>query len=177
MVRLPAQAVPDLSATLTAQEDAVVLFAVNDGLEAISRPLDFSAFGSKGQELEVWTLADRKQAGEPDVTNSFGEPERITARQSIVTVASSALRLQVPTTLIERAQVAGLEWKLRATSIRRHGFSPGTRRPRCPGQHDLLDRDVGFLGSKLDRHVASEHRAGASPRLSQPPPGTRVPGS
>jgi len=75
---LPAQAVLDLSATLTAQEDAVVLFAVNDGLEAISRPLDFSAFGSRGQELEVWTLADRKQAGEPDVTNSFGEPEQIT---------------------------------------------------------------------------------------------------
>jgi len=72
---LPAQAVPDLSATLTAQEDAVVLFAVNDGLEAIPRPL---AFGSRGQELEVWTLADRKQAGEPDVTNSFGEPEQIT---------------------------------------------------------------------------------------------------
>ena len=56
------------------------LFAINDGLESISRPLDFTAFGSKGPELEVWTLADRKQAGEPDVTNSFGEPERIAPR-------------------------------------------------------------------------------------------------
>ncbi len=93
---LPAQAGPDLSATLTAQEDAVVLFAVNDGLEAISRPLDFSAFGSKGQELEVWTLADRKQAGEPDVTNSFGEPERIAPRQSTVTVASSRFVYRFP---------------------------------------------------------------------------------
>jgi hypothetical protein len=85
---LPAQVVLDLSATLTAQEDAVVLFAVNDGLEAISRALDFSAFGSRDQKLEVWTLADRKQAGEPDVTNSFGEPERITSRQSTITVLS-----------------------------------------------------------------------------------------
>jgi hypothetical protein len=66
----------------------VVLFAVNDGLEAISRALDFSAFGSRDQKLEVWTLADRKQAGEPDVTNSFGEPERITSRQSTITVLS-----------------------------------------------------------------------------------------
>jgi alpha-N-arabinofuranosidase len=85
---VPAQVAPDLSATLTAPEDAVVLFAVNDGLEAISRTLDFPAFGSKGQNLEVWTLDDRKQVGEPDVTNSFGEPERIAPRQSTIAVAS-----------------------------------------------------------------------------------------
>ncbi len=93
---LPAQVGPDLSATLTARGDAVILFAVNDGLEAISRPLDFSAFGSKGDELEVWTLADRKQAGEPDVTNSFGEPARITAVQSTVTVVSPRFVYQFP---------------------------------------------------------------------------------
>ncbi len=93
---LPAQVVPDLSATLSAQEDAVILFAVNDGLEVISRPLDFSAFGSKGEEVEVWTLADRKQAGEPDATNSFGEAARITASQSTVTVASPRFVYQFP---------------------------------------------------------------------------------
>ncbi len=93
---LPAQAVPDLSATLTAREDAVVLFAVTDSLEVVSRPLDFSAFSSKGQELEVWTLADRKQAGEPDVTNSFGEPERITPRQSTITIASPRFVYRFP---------------------------------------------------------------------------------
>lgn len=27
--------------------------------------------------FEVWTLADTKKAGEPDVTNSFAAPERI----------------------------------------------------------------------------------------------------
>ena len=93
---LPAQTAPDLCATLTAQADAVVLFAVNDGLEAISRPLDFSAFGSKGQDLDVWTLADRKQAGEPDVTNSFGEPERIAPRQASITAASPRFVYQFP---------------------------------------------------------------------------------
>jgi alpha-L-arabinofuranosidase len=39
--------------------------------------VDLSLFGESGQEVEVWTLADRKKAGEPDVTNSFGEPERV----------------------------------------------------------------------------------------------------
>ena len=88
---LPPQGAPDLRATLTAREDAVVLFGVNSGLEAVSRSLDFSAYGSAGQELEVWTLADGKQAGEPDVTNSFDEPECVTARRSRPGVTSAAL--------------------------------------------------------------------------------------
>ncbi len=76
----------------------MVLFAVNDGLEAISRPLDFSTFSSnsKGQETEAWTIADNKQAGEPDVTNSFGEPERITACRSTITVVSSRFVYRFP---------------------------------------------------------------------------------
>jgi alpha-N-arabinofuranosidase len=67
----------DLSATLTSQNDAVVLFAVNDGFRDITVPLDLSAFGDQGQEANTWTLTDRKHAGESDVTNTFGDPERI----------------------------------------------------------------------------------------------------
>ena len=59
---LPAIAVPDLSATLSADGKSVVLLAVNDRLEPVSRPLDFSAFGRDGQTLEVWTLADTRRA-------------------------------------------------------------------------------------------------------------------
>ena len=93
---LPPQSAPDLSATLTAQEDAIVLFGVNSGLEAVSRPLDFSAYGPTGQELEVWTLADGKQAGEPDATNSFGEPERVKARRSSLSVTSPSFVYRFP---------------------------------------------------------------------------------
>ena len=32
--------------------------------------------------MTVWTLGDSKMAGEPDVTNSFGEPTRIDVKQS-----------------------------------------------------------------------------------------------
>jgi alpha-L-arabinofuranosidase len=75
---IPANVGLDLSATLLAARDELMLFAVNDTLEDITRPLDFTAFGSSGQTLSVWTLADRARAGEPDVTNSFDDPERIT---------------------------------------------------------------------------------------------------
>ena len=38
----------------------MIVFAVNDSLKAISRPLDFSAFTGAGHEparvVEVWTL-------------------------------------------------------------------------------------------------------------------------
>lgn len=80
---LPANLAPDISATLTPQGDAVLLFVVNDTLEDIIRPLDLSAFGSQGQEVTVWTLTDREHAGEPDVTNSFGDPERVVPIRSV----------------------------------------------------------------------------------------------
>jgi alpha-L-arabinofuranosidase len=82
-----ADAAPDLSATLSPAGDAVVLFAVNRAPKAITRPLDLSAFGGGPRQVQVWTLADRHMAGEPDVSNSFGDPER---------VATVASRLEVP---------------------------------------------------------------------------------
>jgi alpha-L-arabinofuranosidase len=79
---LPPNVGLDLDATLSADGGEVVLFAVNDTLEAITRPFDFSAFGSQGEKLAVWTLADHRHASEPDVTNSFGEPDRVAPVQT-----------------------------------------------------------------------------------------------
>lgn len=79
---LPVNAVPDVSATLSANGDAVTIFAVNLGPKDVSRPIDLSAFGGEGREAEVWTLADTKKAGEPDVTNSFESPDRIVVVES-----------------------------------------------------------------------------------------------
>jgi alpha-N-arabinofuranosidase len=92
----PVNVAPDLSATLTPRGDAVVLIAVNDGREVLTRPLDFSAFGNQGQELEVWTLADTKQAGQPDVTNSFGDPERVAPRSSTFKAVTPRFVYQFP---------------------------------------------------------------------------------
>jgi alpha-N-arabinofuranosidase len=72
----------DVGATLTKSDDAVFLFVVNDGLNDIVRPVDFSAFGNRGQVVGTWTLTDRNHAGEPDVSNSFGDPGRISPMQS-----------------------------------------------------------------------------------------------
>src|SRR5262249_30411507 len=82
---LPPSAGPDVSATRSPDRNAVILFAVNDGLMPITRPLDFSAFQAAGDAMhnvQVWSLADSKNAGEPDATNSFGDPIRIISRQT-----------------------------------------------------------------------------------------------
>jgi alpha-N-arabinofuranosidase len=94
--RLPADLAPDVSATLSGKGDVVTLFVVNDTLADITRPLDFSAFGNKGQDVLLWTLADRRQAGEPDVANSFAEPERVVSTASRLAVASPRFTYRFP---------------------------------------------------------------------------------
>ena len=71
---------------LSRDGNSVVLFAVNDTLQPITRALDFSAFeraGDNGRDMTVWSLGDSKIAGEPDVTNSFAEPTRIAVKESL----------------------------------------------------------------------------------------------
>jgi alpha-N-arabinofuranosidase len=73
----------DVSATLSSKGDQVTLFIVNGSLEEQTRTLDLSAFGEAGQEVAVHTLADQRKAGEPDVTNSFAEPDRVKSETSM----------------------------------------------------------------------------------------------
>jgi alpha-N-arabinofuranosidase len=93
---MPANVAPDLSATLSRGGDAVVLFAVNPSLQDITRPLDQSAFGGDGQEVEVWTLADGRQAGEPDAANNFADPERIRVRSSRFRTSGARFEYRFP---------------------------------------------------------------------------------
>ncbi len=99
---------PDVSATLSADGKTVTLFAINSGLTDITRPIDLTAFGNSRQEVEVWTLADRKKAGEPDVTNSFEEPERITAVSSRLAAASGKFDFRFPA-----LSLSVLRWKVK----------------------------------------------------------------
>jgi alpha-N-arabinofuranosidase len=93
---LPANLKPDVSATLSADGAVVTLFAVNAGLRDVTRPVDLTAFGDVGQEVEVWTLADRKGAGEPDVANSFVAPERVAPVASRFRAASGRFGYRFP---------------------------------------------------------------------------------
>jgi alpha-N-arabinofuranosidase len=104
---VPANAAPDISATLSRAGDTVILFAINPTLEEITRPLDFSAFGKDGQDVSVWTLADREKAGEPDVTNSFGEPERVRPAQSKHRAAGARFDYRFPP-----LSLTVLEWRV-----------------------------------------------------------------
>jgi alpha-L-arabinofuranosidase len=93
---LPPQTMPDISATLSADGKVVTLFAVNATLDDITRPIDLSAFDDQAQELAVWTLTDKKQMGEPDVTNSFAEPERVAPVQSTFKAESGRFEFRFP---------------------------------------------------------------------------------
>ncbi len=98
----------DISATLSAEGDVLTLFAVNPTLDAITRPVDLSAFGNGGQTAEVWTLADTQQAGEPDVTNSFAEPGRVAVVESKVQAKAAQFEYRFPA-----LSLTVLRWKVR----------------------------------------------------------------
>lgn len=102
-----ADAAIDLSATLSHDGKTLVLFAVNDTLKQVSQRLDLSSFGDKGQELSLWTLADRDRAGEPDVTNGFSDPQRIAARESKIKVESGRFNYDFPA-----LSLTVLKWKI-----------------------------------------------------------------
>lgn len=93
---LPANLGPDLSATLSADGKEVTVFAVNYTLEDLTRPLDFSPLDVAAQTISVWTLTDSRRAGEPDVTNSFDEPERVAPAQSDLGVSSGRFSYRFP---------------------------------------------------------------------------------
>jgi alpha-N-arabinofuranosidase len=104
---LPVNLMPDVSATLSADGTMVTLFAVNSGLRDVVRPVDLTAFGKAGQEVQVWTLADRKKAGEPDVTNSFGDPQRVVPAASRFQAPSGRFTCRFPA-----LSLTVLRWKV-----------------------------------------------------------------
>ena len=95
----------DLSATLTANKGKVVLFAVNASLKNVTRKLDLSAFGSAGQSVKNWVVADRENAGEPDVANSFADPERVASRPGTYEAQEPRFKYVFPA-----LSITALEW-------------------------------------------------------------------
>lgn len=102
-----ADEIVDCSATLSSSGDALTLFAVNATLHAVESSLDFSTFGREGQEVTVWTLADREAAGEPDVANSFGAPQRVAPVGSRLRTSSPTFAYQFPA-----LSLTVLRWRL-----------------------------------------------------------------
>ncbi len=99
---------PDVSATLSADGRTITLFAVNRGQEDVTRVLDLTAFGDKAQDVEVWMLADSQRAGEPDVVNSLGDPERVGVVKTKFLAAAGRFGYRFPalTLTVLRWQVA-----------------------------------------------------------------------
>jgi alpha-N-arabinofuranosidase len=85
---VPPDTGPDVSATLSSDGRRLTLFAVNPSPDPITRPIDVSAVGVAPQDVSIWTLADQQHAGEPDVANSFDDPQRVSVRQSKLSATS-----------------------------------------------------------------------------------------
>src|SRR5262249_55500261 len=86
----------DVSATLSADGRELTLFVVNDRLEDSTLTLDLSAFGTRPQTAQTWRLADRDHAGESDVTNTFGGPERVATVQESFEVPGPKFAFRFP---------------------------------------------------------------------------------
>ncbi len=91
-------ATPDLDMSATLSEDGkwLTLFTVNESLKPVVQPLDLSAFRKLDPSAEVWTLTDRHAAGEPDVSNSFSEPARVSPVKSSLSNVGPALGYTFP---------------------------------------------------------------------------------
>lgn len=80
--KAPSRMRPDVSATLSEDGSRVILFAVNMMPDPITRSVDMSVFGNNGQDCLIWTLSDRQQAKDPNVTNGFEDPDRVSLVES-----------------------------------------------------------------------------------------------
>jgi alpha-L-arabinofuranosidase len=93
---IPPDAGLDLSATLDPNGRRLVLFAVNSTLQEIRHTVALKAFAKGSAHLTIWTLADRDHVMEPDVRNSFTDPERIIPRRSSIRLSSSKFQYPFP---------------------------------------------------------------------------------
>jgi alpha-L-arabinofuranosidase len=86
----------DASATLSADEQRLSVFAVNATRRPQKRTLDLTALAPVADEVSVSTLADTAGAGERDASNSWREPDRIRVESGRATVADGKLVHEFP---------------------------------------------------------------------------------
>jgi alpha-N-arabinofuranosidase len=89
-------AAPDISAVLSDDGKSVTLFAVNSTAADVERTLDISALSHGAVDVSIQTLGDRDRAGEPDATNSFADPERISLAASNLHAAGPKFHYRFP---------------------------------------------------------------------------------
>ena len=93
---LPADPALDASATRTADGRGLSLFVVSYTNQPQRRTLDLTGLTPLSKEIEVWTLADTRGAGERDVANSWREPDRIRTASSRAVLVDGSLAYEFP---------------------------------------------------------------------------------
>jgi alpha-N-arabinofuranosidase len=93
----PLKAGLDVSATASENGDSVTLFCVNGSPDYVAKTLDLSALGGSWKtSAKLWTLADTKNAGEPDVVNDFNFPTRVDVARGRVSITGTSLAYRFP---------------------------------------------------------------------------------
>jgi len=86
----------DTSATLSAEDGRVAIFAVNPTNEIQKRTIDLVALAPRAGEAAVWTLADTAKAGERDAANSWREPDRIRTQPGRASLIDGKITYEFP---------------------------------------------------------------------------------
>jgi alpha-N-arabinofuranosidase len=98
----------DASATLSEDGKTVTLFVVNDSANDLPAQLNLPELFKAGAAMNSWTLCDRDNAGEPDVTNTFEKPERVAVRFSAVGEQAQRMRQ-----IFARYSLTALQWQIK----------------------------------------------------------------
>jgi alpha-N-arabinofuranosidase len=93
---LPTDRGPDLSATLAPDGKSITLFAVNDGPATMPRKLNIPMGRAGHATVKVWQLADRMGALEPDATNGYDNPARVSPVESSFEASGGAFDYRFP---------------------------------------------------------------------------------
>ncbi len=92
-------------------------------------------FGANRQRVPVWTLADRLHAGEPDVANSFAEPDRVAPVRTTFRARTARFDYTFPS-----LSLTVLRWKSA-------GFGCSRKRAACSNTTRLGQLDALYWGA------------------------------
>jgi len=93
----PATTALDINATYrSGDEPMITIITVNPSLEDVASRVDLSGFTLLSGVIRIWTLADRDRAGEPEVVNSFRDPERIAPVEAMVKLTDGVISYTFP---------------------------------------------------------------------------------
>lgn len=86
----------DVSANLSADRKSLSVIVVNHRAKTVAKTLRIRALSSVQPNANVWTVADADDARDPEATNGFQQPDRITCRATTLADAAKDFSYSFP---------------------------------------------------------------------------------